>query len=221
MFTGLIETMGVITGISSQAEVVLLEVNAPLIAGELKQGDSVSVSGACLTVVKQDIVSFTAEMMRETVQVTKFSGMRTGTRVNLERAMRADSRFDGHFVAGHVDGTARVEAIEDYTRTRKYIFSADSGLTAVMIAKGSVAIDGISLTLIDVADGGFSVGIIPTTLSASTISELKKGYIVNIETDMIGKYIIKLLSTGMAGKGQGGGAKNTLTWDKLAEYGWV
>lgn len=221
MFTGLIETIGVITGVSRQGEVVLLEISAPDIAGGLKLGDSVAVSGACLTVVSRNDTSFTAEMMQETMRVTKFNGMRTGSRVNLERAMRADARFDGHFVAGHVDGTASVAGIEDYGRTRKYTFSAGKELTAVMIEKGSVAIDGVSLTLTDVGEDSFSVGIIPATLSDSTISDLKKGEAVNIETDMIGKYIIKLLSNGTAGKEQTGGAKKTLTWDKLAECGWI
>lgn len=221
MFTGLIETVGAITNIARRAEVTLLEISAPAIAAELKPGDSVAVSGACLTVVRYDAASFTAEMMQETERVTKFSGIKTGTRVNLERAMRADSRFDGHFVAGHVDGTAITAAIEDYGSTRKYTFSTDSALTALMISKGSVAVDGVSLTLIDVADGSFSVGIIPTTLADSTISDLKKGDIVNIETDMIGKYIIKLLKTGTAGRERDGTAKETLTWDKLAEYGWI
>lgn len=221
MFTGLIETIGVITGVSRQGEVALLEISAPDIAGELKLGDSVAVSGACLTVVSRNSASFTAEMMRETVRVTKFNGVKAGLRVNLERAMRADSRFDGHFVAGHVDGTARVAEIEDYGRTRKYTFSAAGELTAAMIEKGSVAIDGVSLTLIDVGDDSFSVGIIPATLSYSTISDLKKGETVNIETDMIGKYIIKLLSTATTGNEQAGGAKKTLTWDKLAECGWI
>lgn len=221
MFTGLIEAVGVISGVSRQGEVVLLEISAPEIAGALKPGDSVAVSGACLTVVSRNDTSFTAEMMQETVRVTKFSGIRAGTSVNLERAMRADSRFDGHFVAGHVDGIAVVDCIEDYGRTRKYTFSAEKELTAVMIEKGSVAVDGVSLTLTGVGDDCFSVGIIPTTLSDSTISNLKKGEAVNIETDMIGKYIIKLLGTGAAGKEQAGGAKTTLTWDKLAECGWI
>lgn len=212
--------MGVITGVSRQGDVVLLEISAPDIAGELKPGDSVAVSGACLTVVSRNSASFTAEMMQETVRVTKFEGVKAGLRVNLERAMRADSRFDGHFVAGHVDGTARVAEIEDYGRTRKYTFSAAAELTAAMIEKGSVAIDGVSLTLTEVGEGGFSVGIIPTTLSDSTISELRKGEVVNIETDMLGKYIIKLFGTGTAGKDQTG-AKKTLTWDKLAECGWI
>lgn len=221
MFTGLIETIGTITNISRQSEVVLLEIEAPLIAGDLKPGDSVAVSGTCLTVVKRGAASFTAEMMQETIQVTKFSAIKAGARVNLERAVRADSRFDGHFVAGHVDGRAEVTEIEDYGRTRKYLFSTDRALAAAMIPKGSVAIDGVSLTLIDVTAEGFSVGIIPTTLTDSTISDLKKGDVVNIETDMIGKYIIKLLSTGTTEADMGGSANKTLTWDKLAEFGWI
>lgn len=221
VFTGLIETVGIIVNISRQDEIVRLEIDAPAIAGELRLGDSVDVSGACLTVVKKDEVRFSVEMMQETVSVTKFRNLKVGSRVNLERALRAGSRLDGHYVAGHVDGIAEVSEIENYGNTRKYFFSADKSLTGVMITKGSVAIDGVSLTLINVTDTGLSVGIIPSTLSDTTISELKKGDLVNIETDMLGKYIAKLLSSAIAGAGTDGGVKSPLSWDKLAQYGWI
>lgn len=215
MFTGLIETTGVISDIARRDEIVLLTVGAPAIAGALGLGDSVAVSGACLTVVARDDTSFAVEMMQETVNSTKFRELRIGSQVNLERALRLDSRLDGHLVAGHVDGTATVAAIESYGRTAKYFFAADVGITGAMIAKGSVAVDGVSLTLIDVADASFSVGVIPATIFGTTLSVLKKGDIVNIETDMVGKYVIKLLSVGRADEGR------PLTWDKLAEYGWI
>lgn len=218
MFTGLIETTGIIDNISQRDEVVQLEISAPLIAGELKLGESVAVSGACLTVTKKDEVRFAVEMMQETVATTKFHSLKTGSKVNLERALRMDSRLDGHMVAGHVDGTAEVSGTEIYGRTRKYIFSAGEELLCGMIPKGSVAIDGVSLTLIEAGNGSFSVGIIPTTLTDTTIADLKKGDIVNIETDMIGKYIMKLLSAGSEEKESGD--KSLLTWDKLAGYGW-
>lgn len=221
MFTGLIETIGTIANISRRDEIVLLEIDAPAIAGELRLGDSVDVSGACLTVVKKDSARFSVEMMQETVNVTKFRDLKVGARVNLERALRVDSRLDGHLVAGHVDSMAEVLAIEDYGKTRKYFFSADKVLACAMIAKGSVAIDGVSLTIIDVTDNSFSVGIIPSTLSGTTISELKKGDFVNIETDMIGKYIAKMLSSGAQSGKTGDGVENSLTWDKLAQYGWM
>lgn len=220
MFTGLIETIGMISGISQRDDVVRLRVSAPAIAGELKTGDSVSVSGACLTVVEQGDTSFCVEMMEETLRATKFHNLRIGDKVNLERALRLNSRLDGHLVAGHVDGTAEVAEIEVYGGTRKYIFTAGRGLLTAMIPKGSAAIDGVSLTLIDVGEDSFSVGIIPTTFSDTTIADFKKGDIVNIETDMIGKFVLKLLSAGTAEEERAGGANDSLTWDKLAEYGW-
>lgn len=218
MFTGLIETTGIISNISQKGDVVQMEISAPLIAGELKPGDSVAVSGVCLTVVKNDGDRFVVEMMRETVSVTKFRDLKKGSKVNLERALRMDSRLDGHMVAGHVDGTAVVSEIDIYGRTRKYIFNAGKELIAEMIPKGSVAVDGVSLTLIDAWNISFSVGIIPTTLADTTIADLKKGDIVNIETDMVGKYVMKLLNAN-AEKNELD-ENNSLTWDKLAQYGW-
>lgn len=221
MFTGLVETIGVISNISRLDEVIQLEISAPQISGELKHGDSVSVSGACLTVIKNAADRFTVEMMEETARVTKFSGIRTGSRVNLERALRFDSRLDGHLVAGHVDGIAEVLDIEIYGRTRKYIFTAGEVLLRGMLPKGSVAIDGVSLTLIEAGARSFSVGIIPTTVSDTTIADLKRGDAVNIETDVIGKYVLKLLDPEFRGKEPEQEMKDSLTWDKLAEYGWI
>lgn len=221
MFTGLVETIGVVSNISRLDEVIQLEISAPKISGELKLGDSVSVSGACLTVIKNGADRFTVEMMEETARVTKFSSIRTGSRVNLERALRIDSRLDGHLVAGHVDGTAEVMDIEIYGRTRKYIFTAAEELLRGMLPKGSVAIDGVSLTLIEAGGRSFSVGIIPTTISDTTIADLKKGDVVNIETDVIGKYVLKLLDPEFRGKAPEQEMKDSLTWDKLAEYGWI
>lgn len=220
MFTGLVETTGVIGNISRQGEVVMLEISAPKIAGDLKLGDSVSISGACLTVTKIDGCSFTVEMMEETVRATKFAALRTGAKVNLERALCLGSRLDGHLVAGHVDGVAEVAEIENYGRTRKYLFSADGALLRGMIPKGSVAVDGISLTLIDAGETAFSVGIIPTTLADTTIANLKKGDIVNIETDMIGKFVLKLLNSSLPGA-ESAREESSLTWEKLAELGWT
>lgn len=222
MFTGLIETVGTISGISRLEEVVLLEISAAGIAGYLKPGDSVAVSGACLTVVKRCGGGFTVDMMSETVRATKFSHLKIGSRVNLERALSLDSRLDGHLVAGHVDGVAEVAEIEVYGRTRKYIFTAGEEILRGIIAKGSVAVDGVSLTVIDAGKTGFSVGIIPTTLADTTISDLKRGDCVNIETDMIGKYVMKFLGPGLSSEKEAGdGTQRSLSWDKLAKYGWI
>ena len=134
--------------------------------------------------------------------------------------MRLDSRLDGHIVAGHIDGTASVSRIEIQPNTRKYFFTASSELISGIVPKGSVAIDGVSLTVIDANEENFSVGIIPTTLADTTLSSLKIGDEVNIETDMIGKYITKFLETRFSAKNDTKEMKKSLTWDKLVEYGW-
>ena len=220
MFTGLIETTGTVKAISPKGEVIEVTVEAPSIAGELHLGDSVSLSGVCSTVTFFDSRSFKVELMPETQMRTTFGRARSGTRLNLERAMRVDSRLDGHMVAGHVDGTCAVRSIETLGITRKIYFAAGEDLLSGIVEKGSVTVDGVSLTVIDAREDFFSVGVIPATLAETTIGLLKAGDLVNIETDMIGKYIRKFLSEIYAPKNDAEKMKNTLTWDKLTEYGW-
>ena len=221
MFTGLIETVGAISAIHPKGDVWQIDIEAPKIAGELRTGDSVSISGACSTVIRFDSRSFSIEIMEETRKRTKLSTLKSGSRVNLERAMRLDSRLDGHIVSGHIDGLAEVQRIEVSPKTRKYFFRADPLILSGIVPKGSVAIDGISLTVIDVDADVFSVGIIPTTISDTTLAELKEGDAVNIETDMIGKYITKFLNARFSCAEDSEEMKNSLTWDKLVKYGWA
>jgi riboflavin synthase len=221
MFTGLIETIGKVSAIHPRGDVWQLDIEAPKIAGELRIGDSVSISGACSTVVRSDNRSFSIEIMEETRNKTKLGDLKNGSRVNLERAMRLDSRLDGHIVSGHIDGLAKVDKIETYPETMKYFFNAGPDILSGIVHKGSVAIDGISLTVIDVTTDTFSVGIIPTTISETTLSELREGDAVNIETDILGKYITKFLNTRFSDADNGGEMKSSLTWDKLVKYGWV
>ena len=221
MFTGLIETIGKVSAIHPRGDVWQLDIEAPKIAGELRIGDSVSISGACSTVVRSDNRSFSIEIMEETRNKTKLADLKNGSRVNLERAMRLDSRLDGHIVSGHIDGLAKVDKIETYPETMKYFFNAGPDILSGIVHKGSVAIDGISLTVIDVTTDTFSVGIIPTTISETTLSELREGDAVNIETDILGKYITKFLNTRFSDADNGGEMKSSLTWDKLVKYGWV
>ena len=221
MFTGLIETIGKVSAIHPRGDVWQLDIEAPKIAGELRIGDSVSISGACSTVVRSDNRSFSIEIMEETRNKTKLGDLKNGSRVNLERAMRLDSRLDGHIVSGHIDGLAKVDKIETYPETIKYFFNAGPDILSGIVHKGSVAIDGISLTVIDVTTDTFSVGIIPTTISETTLSELREGDAVNIETDILGKYITKFLNTRFSDADNGGEMKSSLTWDKLVKYGWV
>ena len=220
MFTGLIETVGTVVTITPLGDVTELSIYAPAIAPELRHGDSVAISGACQTVTFMDANSFKVQMMPETLARTKLGGLRTGSLVNLERAMRLDTRIDGHLVAGHVDGVAEVVKIEALNDTRKIYFTADECLLGGIVEKGSVTIDGVSLTVIDAEADFFSVGVIPTTLAETTIGALRTGDRVNIETDMIGKYVKKFVEAALGEKKESGKMKNSLTWDKLSEYGW-
>ena len=220
MFTGLIETIGTVAAVMPAGDVVELTIQAPAIASELRLGDSVALSGACNTVTFFDANSFKVQMMPETQARTKLGGLKVGSPVNLERAMRLDSRLDGHLVAGHVDGMANVSRIESLDKTEKIYFTAPEELLAGIVEKGSVTIDGVSLTVIDAERDFFSVGVIPTPLAETTLRELKAGDAVNIETDMIGKYIKKFMEAAFGEKNGSGKMKNPLTWDKLTEYGW-
>ena len=193
MFTGLIETIGTIKSFTRRGTYYTLTVESK-ISAELSLGQSVSVSGACLTVTRNDSHTFDVEMMHETFIRTWFGrGLRPGVRVNLERAMRLTDRLDGHLVLGHVDGVATLKEIRG-TETKEAIFVPENlALLRGIVEKGSVAVDGISLTVINAGSRSFSVGIIPATLSATTLGELKAGGIINLETDILGKYTARLL----------------------------
>lgn len=194
MFTGLVETTGSVSSFRRAGEVFRLAVKAPAIASELILGQSVAVSGACLSVTSVTGDTFEVDMMPETAERTWFgSRMKPGVSVNLERALRVGDRLDGHMVLGHVDGTAVLRELSG-GRTREALFSAPPSLTRGIVPKGSVAIDGVSLTVINVTDSSFSVGLIPTTLDSCTLGGLGVGGTVNIETDILGKYVERLLS---------------------------
>lgn len=220
MFTGLVETVGKIKSVKQNADTWLIDISAPEIAPELKKGDSVAVSGACLTVTDFNTAGFCAEMMEETKQRTKLGALKSGDLVNLERAMAAGSRFDGHIVSGHVDGVGRVSKIENSGRTKKVFFAANADIISGIVSKGSVAVDGVSLTVIDVSDNEFSVGLIPETLAQTSLSALEQGSIVNLETDVIGKYVAKFLEKRF-GQDSGEKPKEIITWQKLADNGWL
>ncbi len=201
MFTGLIETIGTVRSFSRKGTYYTLTVEAG-ISGELFIGQSVSVSGACLTVTRNDSHTFDVEMMKETFSRTWFGrGLRPGTRVNLERAMRLTDRLDGHLVLGHVDGVATLKEIRG-TDTKEAVFVPENReLLRGIVEKGSVAVDGISLTVIDAGNESFSVGIIPATLEATTLGGLRAGGIINLETDILGKYVARL--TGFQAEAKG------------------
>ncbi len=219
MFTGLVEAVGRIKSVRRKSDIWLLDIQAAEIARELHKGDSVAVSGVCLTVTDFDTESFRAEMMEETHKRTKLGMLKSGDAVNLERAMSVNARFDGHIVTGHIDGQGKVSKIAAYENTKKFFFSANADIMSGIVSKGSIAIDGVSLTVIDVSDTEFSVELIPTTLAETSLSALMEGSVVNLETDILGKYVAKMLAKRFdktEDKKTG-----SISWQKLADNGWL
>ncbi len=220
MFTGLIETVGKIAGITKKTNIIELSISSSEISSELAVGDSVSISGVCLTVTRISSGSFIVSMIPETWHRTTLGSSSAGYEVNLERALPVSGRLDGHIVSGHVDGVAEVIEVVKDGRSSTMTFKAESSLLEHMVPKGSIAIEGVSLTLIDVSSESFSVGIIPTTLKVTTLGTLKKGDHVNIETDILAKYVYKSIKR-LTGSTNPDTENADLTWDKLAGYGWT
>ncbi|MBN1651448.1 MAG: riboflavin synthase [Bacteroidales bacterium] len=195
MFTGLIEEIGKISKITKGRHSFQFSIQAKKVLHDLKLGDSVATNGACLTVVDINDSAFTVDIMSETVNRTNFSQLKIGDAVNLERAMRLSDRLGGHLVSGHIDGTGKI--INKKTDDIATIFSIETSkeLLDKMIAKGSITIDGISLTLMEILETHFQVSIIPHTAKETTLLKKNIGALVNLETDMIGKYIFRFLNT--------------------------
>ena len=199
MFTGIIEGLGTIAGIQSSGQGKRLTVEADFSLDQTKIGDSISVSGACLTAVKIDGKRFEVDVSPETLQTTTFGQAKVGERLNIERALRLSDRIDGHLVSGHIDGVGIVRNRETLSNAIILTIGVNESLTQYMIAKGSVAMDGISLTINTCESDNFSVSIIPHRAKWTTVGFKHKGDRVNIETDMIGKYVERLVS-GMPGQ---------------------
>lgn len=193
MFTGIIEEIGTVVNIVSGIKSSRVTISANVIFSDLKLGDSVATNGVCLTVSALTSSTFTADVMHETLKYTSLAGLASGIRVNLERAMTADGRFGGHIVSGHIDGTGIVRGIKRDDNAVIYTISAESDIVKYTVKKGSIAIDGISLTVTHVDDSSFSVSIIPHTLQETVLVDRKSGDIVNLEVDMLAKYIEKLI----------------------------
>lgn len=193
MFTGIIEEVGTIKNIKKGIHSATLDISAKTVISDLALGDSVAVNGVCLTVTAFSSSGFSADVMHETLNRSSLASLKSGSRVNLERAMAANGRFGGHIVSGHVNGVGTIiKKIRDDIAVR-YTFRTDSDVMRYIVEKGSVAIDGISLTVTDEGEDTFSVSIIPHTMGATILSEKQVGDIVNIETDIIGKYVEKFL----------------------------
>jgi riboflavin synthase len=194
MFTGIIEGLGTIAGIRSSGQGKRLTVETDFSLDQTKIGDSISVSGACLTAVKIDGKRFEVDVSPETLQITTFGQAKIGERLNIERALRLSDRIDGHLVSGHIDGMGIVKEREILSNAIIVTIGVDESLTQYMIAKGSVAVDGVSLTINARESDSFSVSVIPYTARLTSIGFKNKGDRVNIETDMIGKYVERFIS---------------------------
>ncbi|MBS4760626.1 MAG: riboflavin synthase [Clostridium sp.] len=193
MFTGLIEEIGIISNIKKQNSSVLLTVKCKKILDGLKIGDSVGINGACQTVTEINTSEFSVFASYETLAVTNFTNLKVGDEVNLERTLRLSDRLDGHIVSGHIDGIAKVTSVEKIGETTKFSFETSHELAKQIVKKGSVSIDGISLTVADINKNVFSIAVIPHTLKSTTLHNLRIGSSVNLETDMIAKYVEKYL----------------------------
>ena len=189
MFTGIIEEIGKVKSLKRNSKESRLIIGATKILEDVHIGDSIAVNGVCLTVVSFSSGEFTVDVMNETFMRSSLGNLKIGEEVNLERAMAANGRFGGHIVSGHIDGTGRIKAVFDDGNAKWYEINVGSELLEGIVMKGSVAIDGISLTVAKVTSSSFAVSIIPHTLDATILRGKRAGDIVNIETDMIGKYI--------------------------------
>lgn len=197
MFTGLIEEIGQITAIDTVGDSLRLTVRGPLVTGDAAHGDSISVSGVCLTVAEQLEGAFVADVMAQTLAMSTLGTLEPGSRVNLERAARVDSRLGGHIVQGHIDGTATLLTVVEGEAWRVLRFSLPAELAPLLVDKGSVTLSGVSLTVSAISDAAapehwFEVSLIPETLTATTLGDLEPGDRVNLETDILARHLARM-----------------------------
>lgn len=194
MFTGLVEEVGNISSIKKGSDSSQITINAKKIIEDMNIGDSISTNGICLTVISFSSHSFTVDIMSETLRVSSLGELSIGDKVNLERALRLGDRLGGHMVSGHIDGVGNIVSFKAEDNAKVITISASSDLLRYVIYKGSISIDGVSLTVFYVDDAVFKVSIVPHTSSVTTLLDKSVGDVVNLECDMIGKYVEKLLS---------------------------
>jgi riboflavin synthase len=201
MFTGIVEELGRIAEVAQlavgEAAALRLGIEAPLVAADVAAGDSVAVSGVCLTVVEAASGRFRADVMRETLTRSTLREAGIGTTVNLERALTLQSRLGGHLVSGHVDGTARLVRRDETPNWDVVRFSLPDTLARYVVSKGSIAVDGVSLTVVETGSDSFTVSLIPTTLQRTTLGQKRVGDEVNLEVDVMAKYAERLLSASL------------------------
>ena len=219
MFTGIIEALGTISRIASQGSGKVLTIDTDMDLSTCRIGDSIAVNGACLTAVSLEKHRFSVDMAPETVARTTFHEKSAGSRVNLERALRLSDRLDGHLVSGHIDGTGTIVSMKRQSNAVVIAIEVAGAMADEMIEKGSVAVDGISLTINRVMDRSFELSIIPHTADITTIGFMKVGDRVNIETDMLGKYVRRFLQTGRPDETSAG--SGGISMDLLARNGFL
>ncbi|MEW9501792.1 riboflavin synthase [Jeotgalibacillus marinus] len=196
MFTGIIEEVGSVVSMTRGSESMVLTIKGPKVVSDVQLGDSISVNGVCLTVTEFTDQTFSVDVMPETVKASTLHQLKTGSRVNLERAMAANGRFGGHFVSGHIDGTGTIISRKQKENAIYIYIEMDPTLMPYFIVKGSVAVDGTSLTVFDVEDTAIMISLIPQTVDESIVGSKKMGDRVNIECDMIAKYIQRFQQPG-------------------------
>lgn len=220
MFTGIVEETGTVKQIRRGAASAVLTVAADRVLTDVALGDSIAVNGVCLTVTEFSRNEFSADVMHETLDRSSLGALKAGSTVNLERAMKADGRFGGHIVSGHIDGTGTVSDIRKDDNAVWYRIRAAGSILRYIVEKGSIAIDGISLTVAALDGDSFSVSVIPHTAANTTLSSKKKGDTVNLENDIIGKYVERLMQPGAGVYGaKGHGAVSPGTFGKAQSGG--
>ncbi|MFI5661753.1 riboflavin synthase [Streptomyces sp. NPDC051684] len=193
MFTGIVEELGEITAVETLDDACRFRVRGPVVTDGAKHGDSIAVNGVCLTVVEHENDEFTADVMAETLKRSSLGALATGSRVNLERPMVADGRFGGHVVQGHVDGTGTIIDRTPSEHWEIVKISLPAELSKYVVEKGSITVDGVSLTVVEAAEDYFTISLIPTTLALTTLGVKQAGDPVNLEVDIIAKYVERML----------------------------
>ena len=194
MFTGIVEELGTVTAVEEGSESARLTIRGPRVTSDAVHGASIAVNGVCLTVTDVAADSFSVDVMAQTLALTGVGDLAPGDRVNLERAMRADGRFGGHIVQGHVDATATVISREPGDRWETVRFTLPDGLSRYLVPQGSITVDGVSLTVASLSTDSFTVSLIPTTLELTTLGHRRPGARVNLEVDVLAKYVERLLA---------------------------
>jgi riboflavin synthase len=215
MFTGIIEEIGTIRSIKWGNRSAVIRIRANRILEDMKKGDSINTDGACLTVISVEKDEFLADVMAETMRKTNLQYLKAGSDVNLERALKMNDRLGGHLVSGHIDGTGTITSYVKEDNAIWVNISADAELVKYIIKKGSIAIDGISLTIADLTETDFSVSLIPYTINDTTLAKKKKGDLVNLECDIVGKYIERFLTAGKQVK------EKAIDMNYLKEHGFI